>query len=264
MAEWKPLKQDFSIWKKLELEIPAVAVKYLYYKPEGVKQMEGHCALCEMFIRASKSNEAFYVTAENEDCMGKVPLGWMADAPAYANSGQIGEIFEIFEEPRANQRLYDKFYGLKPGVANYVMFSKLDDCFFEPDLIILAAEAPQAEKIMRAYSYKKGKMWEPKATPVLGCSWLYAYPYLTGNINYLFTGMHFGMKARKVMPAGRVLMSIPFDWIPEITTNLQLMPWELPAYLYETRDDWVVAEEQAYQDLAERAGGVNPFMKLDE
>ena len=38
MAEWKPLKQDFSIWKKFDFKFPAVAIKYLYYKPEGVKQ----------------------------------------------------------------------------------------------------------------------------------------------------------------------------------------------------------------------------------
>ena len=255
MAEWRPLEQDFSIWKKFELEIPAVAVKYLYYEPEGIKKMEGQCALCEMFIEAGKADEPFYITKDNEDCMGKVPLGWMDGEPPYANSGQIGEIFEIFQEPRANQRLYSKFYELKPGVANFIMFAKLEDCFFEPDLIILACEAPDAEKIMRAYSYSTGEMWDPKATPVLGCSWLYAYPYLTGNINYVFTGMHFGMKARKVMPAGMVLMSIPFDKIPIVTKNLAEMPWELPAYLYDTREDWVAEERKAYADLAQRAGG---------
>ena len=66
------------------------------------------------------------------------------------------------------------------------------------------------------------------------------------------------------MPAGLLLMSIPFDWIPELTQNLAEMPWELPAYLYDTREDWVVEEEKAYQELADRAGGENPFMKLDE
>ena len=264
MAEWKPLKQDLSIWKKFDFEFSPVAVKYLYYEPEGIKHKEGHCALCEMFTEAGKSDEPFYITKENEDCMGKVPMGWAGETPPYAHSGQIGEIFEIFQEPRANQRLYDKFYGLTPGVVNYVMFAKLDDCFFEPDLLIVAAPPADGEKIMRAYSYRTGNMWDPKATPVLGCSWLYAYPYITGNINYVFTGMHFGMKARKVMPAGYLLMSIPWDWIEEISRNLAEMPWELPAYLYDTRDAWVIEEEKAYAELAERAGGVNQFMKLDE
>ncbi len=261
MAEWKPLRQDMSIWKKFEFEIPAIAVKYLYYEPEDVPKLEGHYALCEMFTLAGKHDGPFYIDKENEDCMGKMPLGWLDEEPPFANSGQIGEMFEIFQEPRANQRYYDKFYSLKPGVANYVMFCKLDECEFDPDLLIVAANAFQAEKIMRAYSYATGKMWEPKATPVVGCSWIYAYPYVTGNINYVFTGMHFGMRARKALPPGMLFMSIPYDHIRAITENLNEMTWELPAYLHETRDDWCKAETKAYAELAEKAGGESPFME---
>lgn len=263
MAEWKPLKLDLSIWKKFDFEFPAIAVKFLYYRPEGVKQKEGHSALCEIFAEAGRADEPFYIDKTNEDCMGKVLLGWADEMPPFANSGQIGEMFEIFQEPRANQRLYSKFYELEKGVVNYVMFSKLEDCFFDPDLLIICCEAIDGEKILRAMSYKTGEMWEPKATPVLGCSWLYSYPYLTGKVNYVFTGMHFGMRARKALPAGKLLMSIPFDWIGTITENLNEMPWELPAYLYDTRDEWVVAEEVAYGELAAKAGGDSPFMKLE-
>lgn len=261
MAEWKPLRQDMSIWKKFEFEIPAVAVKYLYYKPEDVPQLEGHYALCEMFTLAGKHDGPFYIDKTNEDCMGKMPLGWLDEEPPFANSGLIGEMFGIFEEPRANQRYYDKFYSLKPGVANYIMFCKLDECEFDPDLIIVAANAFQAEKIMRAYSYSTGEVWEPKATPVVGCSWIYAYPYVTGNINYVFTGMHFGMRARKALPPGMLFMSIPYDHIPTITRNLNEMPWDLPAYQFDTRDDWCKYETQAYAELAEKAGGESPFME---
>lgn len=262
MAEWKPLKEDLSIWKKFDFDIPAVAVKYLYYEPTDIPKLEGHFALCEMAMQAGKHDGPFYIDKGNEDCMGKLPLGWLDEEPVFAESGQVGEMFQIFEEPRANQRLYDDFYSITPGVVNYIMFSKLDDCDFEPDLIIVAATAFQAEKIMRAYSYRTGNLWDPKATPVLGCSWLYSYPYLTGNINYVFTGMHFGMRARKVMPPGLVLMSIPFDWIPEITKNLNEMPWDLPAFGYDTREDWMKAEAKMYAELCDKAGGgESPFVE---
>jgi uncharacterized protein (DUF169 family) len=253
MAEWKPLKQDLSIYQKFDWDYPPVAVKYLYYKPEGVKQLDTHVALCEMFKLAGEREEPFYITKENEDCVGKMPLGWTGPMPPYAESGQIGEVNEIFQEPRANARLYKHFYTLPEGTVNYIMYARLDQCAFEPDLLIMAPRPGQAEIILRAMSYSTGEPWFPKATPVLSCSWVYVYPYLSGNVNYVMTGMHFGMKARKVMPEGYLLLSIPYNWIPTITQNLHEMKWVLPAYAYETREAWMEAEEKLYADLAVKA-----------
>ena len=116
------------------------------------------------------------------------------------------------------------------GMVNYVAFSSLDKLTFEPDLLILYATPGQAEIVLRAMSYSTGEIWAPKATGVLGCAWLYIYPYKSGKVNYMITGMGFGMKVRKVFSEGRILISIPWDWIPTITTNLKEMKWVPPAY----------------------------------
>jgi hypothetical protein len=75
-----------------------------------------------------------------------------------------------------------------------------------------------------------GEIWEPKAMGVVGCSWLYVYPYKSGKVNYMITGMAYGMIARQVFPEGKVLVSIPWNWIPVITQNLNEMEWVLPGY----------------------------------
>jgi hypothetical protein len=42
--------------------------------------------------------------------------------------------------------------------------------------------------------------------------------------------MAYGMIARQVFPEGKVLVSIPWNWIPTITQNLNEMEWDLPGY----------------------------------
>jgi hypothetical protein len=42
--------------------------------------------------------------------------------------------------------------------------------------------------------------------------------------------MAYGMIARQVFPEGKVLISIPWNWIPTITQNLNEIEWEFPEY----------------------------------
>jgi len=50
-------------------------------------------------------------------------------------------------------------------------------------------------------------------TYVMGCAWLYNYPYVTGEINYLTTGVAYGMKMYELLPGGMQIVSIPYDRI---------------------------------------------------
>ncbi len=102
---------------------------------------------------------------------------------------------------------------------NYAAFASLDALDFEPDLLILMATPSQAEVVLRAMSYSTGELWESKKTPVLSCAWIFAYPWLTGKVNYMITGMGFGSKAREALPEGWMLISIPWDKIPVIITE---------------------------------------------
>jgi uncharacterized protein (DUF169 family) len=154
----------------------------------------------------------------------------MEDAPTFAESGQIGLELEIFQEPRANSRLYQHIVKLPRGTVNYVVFAPLDKLTFEPDLLILLATPRQAEIVLRAMSYSTGELWEPKGTGVLGCTWIFTYPYQSGKVNYTVTGLAFGAKSKEVFPEGLVLISIPYNWIPIITQNLHEMNWVPPAY----------------------------------
>jgi uncharacterized protein (DUF169 family) len=119
---------------------------------------------------------------------------------------------------------------ISPGTVNYVAYAVMDALTFEPDLLILMATVSQAEIIMRALSYTTGELWESKKTPVLGCSWIYVYPYLTGKVNYVVTGMSFGAKAKEVFPEGWLLITIPWDKFPAVLGGLRDMKWVLPSY----------------------------------
>lgn len=247
--EMRPLNQDLSIYNQFNFERQPVGVKFLLGKPEGIDQLDKALALCEMVKEAQQSDKPFYISKENEDCAGKIPLGWM-EMPVYAEAGMIGDKFDIFQEPRANRRLYEHFCEFKPKLVNYVAFARLDKLNFEPDLLIITAKPSDAEIVLRAMSYSTGELWAPKSSPVLGCSWVYVYPYMSGKVNYVMTGMHFGMKAREVFPEGLVVISIPYNWIPTITQNLKEMKWVLPAYSL-GKEKWLEEENKAYEELAQ-------------
>jgi len=69
-----------------------------------------------------------------------------------------------------------------------------------------------------------------KFTGVMGCTWMYLYPYLTGELNYWPANLSAGMKLLKVFPEGMLVLSIPYDLLPTILKNLQDMPWVLPIH----------------------------------
>jgi len=225
----RPLTQDLSIFNKLNFENPPVAVKFELNKPEGIEQLDKSMALCEMITEAQQRGSPFYFTKENEDCFGKLPLG-MEEMPPFAESGQLGPMFGIFQEPRANTRLYQDLPQFPKGTVNYVVMSTLDKLTFEPDLLILMATPSQAEIVLRAMSYSTGVIREAKSAGVLGCAWLYVYPQQSGKVNYQLTGLTFGMKAHEAFPEGWILISIPYDWIQVIAQNLKEMKWVLPSY----------------------------------
>jgi uncharacterized protein (DUF169 family) len=243
------LTQDLSIFHKFNFEKPPVGVSFLYNRPKGFDKLDKTMPLCEMIKEAQQSKTPFYVTKENEDCFGKVILG-MEETPPFAESGRVGVELEIFQDERANSRLYQYLYKLSKNTVNYVLFSSLDKLTFEPDILFLMANTDQAEIVLRAMSYSTGEMWTTKGMGVLSCSWLFAYPYMSGNVNYTVTGLAFGAKAKQVFLPGWILMSIPYNWIPILTQNLREMKWVLSAYT-DGREKFLKREQAILAKLAE-------------
>lgn len=222
----------WEVLEKLGLEDPPIGVKFCYRKPEGVKPLgeEKKLALCEMIGEAQQSEGPFYISKNNEDCFGKVALG-MEDSPIFAEAGQIGYELGIFKDPRANARIYYYLPKLHRGTVNYVVFSKVTAMNFAPDLLLILAEVRKAEVIFRALEHLSGMPRESKTTGVFACAWLFAYPYITGKVNFTVTGLHFGSKAKGVFrKEGMVLFSIPYDHIDIFLKGLEEIEWELPAY----------------------------------
>jgi uncharacterized protein (DUF169 family) len=247
----RPLQIDLSIYSKFNFEKLPVGVKFLFTRPEGIEQIDKTLPLCEMFKAAQQRGTPFYFSKENENCVGKLVLG-MEDMPLFIEAGELGPKFGIYQEPRANNKIYQYIPKFNRGIVNYVAFSPLNKLTFEPDLLILTATPSQAEIVLRAMSYSTGEIWAPKATPVLGCAWLYIYPYQSGKVNYTITGLAFGMKAKKIFEEGWILISIPYNWIPTITENLKEMEWSLPSYT-EGREKFMEREQRYMEELSRKS-----------
>jgi uncharacterized protein (DUF169 family) len=221
--------QWIDILDNLNLEKPPVAVKFLIRKPQGIDKLEQNVFFCEM-LGIAQEGKAFYADSTNHMCdAGAYLTGGKDVLPPYTN-GEYGAGLKVFNEPRAARRIYEFIPKLAKGTAHYIAFSPLDKLSFEPDLLILVGNAENTEILLRAMSYKTGKMWSSKYSSVMGCAWIFLYPYLTGELNYCLTGLSFGMKAKKVLPTGLQIISIPYDLLPTMLENLKEMPWVLPFF----------------------------------
>jgi uncharacterized protein (DUF169 family) len=223
------IKNDLAVLEKFDFAVQPVGVKFSAKQPQMVERLGENMALCEM-LKQSQEGLAFYADADNHTCgAGTYVLG-ETEAPEPFISGQFGADLQIYDEPRSASRPYYYIPRIKTNVAHYVVFSPLEKLSFDPDVLIILAKTSQSEILLRAMSYRTGKMWSSKMTAAIGCAWLYVYPYLTGELNYITCGFGHGMKRRNLFPEGYQLISIPFDLLPSVIQNLQEMPWMLPAY----------------------------------
>jgi uncharacterized protein (DUF169 family) len=222
-------KEDCAILDKFEFDVQPVGVKFLAKPPDRIERLSENMALCEMLKKAQEGN-VFYADKENHTCEAGVYVLGQADVGEPYISGEFGAGLKIFEEARSARRLYQYIPRIGKGVANYVAFSPLSKLPFDPDVLIILAKTSQTEVLLRAMSYRTGKMWSSKCSAAIGCAWIYVYPYLTGELNYTMTGLGHGMKRRKLFPEGHQLVSIPFDLLPSMLQALRDMPWVLPAF----------------------------------
>jgi len=216
-------KTDYAIFKKFNFERKPVGVKFSLFKPEGIEPTTKSLALCEMFKEA-QTGEPFYIARENVQC-GEQVLG-MTAFPPLMYSGQLGPMYAMFKNPGANRRIYDYVPVLPKDSVKYITHASIDRMDFEPDLLIITANTAQAEIILRASSFSDGKMWHSKGTTCLACAWIYAHPYLSGEMNYTVSGLGFSMKARGVLPDGLFIIAFPFNAISPLIENLKEMEWE--------------------------------------
>ncbi|MCZ7662865.1 MAG: DUF169 domain-containing protein [Thermoleophilia bacterium] len=224
--------QNADLWRstldRLDLEIAPVAMKYCTRQPPGLDPLEHQMAFCEM-VKYAQIGHAFFSRFENHTCAaGPLVLGGPSAPDAY-ETGDFGAALGAYEEPRSMRRRYDAAPMLAKGSIECVAFAPLDRLTFEPDLLVLVSDSTDKTAILlRSLVYKTGDMWESRSTFVLGCAWLYIYPCLSGEWNYITTGMSMGMSRRNLVPAGYQLITVPYDKLPTMLENLQDMPWELP------------------------------------
>jgi uncharacterized protein (DUF169 family) len=225
------IQRDLSIFDQFNFAVKPVGIKYMLKKPDGINKLGKNIAFCEL-LKEAQLGTSFYFEQDNFECVGPFLLG-MAEPDSLFESGQMGPRLGVFEEARANGRLYQFVPMLKKKTVKYVAVAPLDKINFSPDVFVITASPEQAEIILRASSYTSGKPWQSRLTPVMGCAWMFIHPYVSGELNYIITNLVHGMKGRQVLPDGMVVISIPFDLLPGIIENLHHIDWVLPEY---TRD----------------------------
>ena len=220
---------DYSILDKLGLEFMPVGVKFSMVKPAHLPRLNKKLAICEM-LRETQLHGGFYAAHDDHACgVGPHILGQSEEDPGMVG-GMIGPKISVYSDARANRNVYLDMKTLAKGTGPYTWFDTLEHSTFDPDLMILLTRPEQAEIVLRSQGYRTGKGWTARGTSVAGCACLYTRPFLTGELNLMVTGLHHGMKARGTFPAGLLILSIPYQVIPEVMHNLVEMEWDLPQY----------------------------------
>jgi uncharacterized protein (DUF169 family) len=217
-------REDFAIMDDFKFDIQPVAVKYFVRIPENIKRIDEKMTLCEMLVKAQQG-DPFYSAPEDHTCGAATYILGQTDIEEQFLSGEYGAGLGVFCDERAASRLYHYIPKISKHVVNYVALSPLDKLPFDPDVVIVLANTIQAEVLLRAMSYKSGQMWQSCTSAAIGCAWLFVHPYLNKEVNFLPTGLGFGMKRRRLFEGGRIFISIPFDRLPTMLGTLREMAW---------------------------------------
>jgi len=217
--------RDFSVLDKFGLERKPVGVKFLITKPEGMPKIQKELNFCEM-LREAQENGAFYVGPDDWVCVGveQMILG-MKDPESVLVSGMLGGEDALFKAANACRAMYDHIPRMPKGSVQYVAFAPVDKLTFDPDVLIITANIHQAKALLRSDNYSTGMPFVSKAMPVVSCAWIYIYPVVSGELNYVITGLGMGMQELNVFPPGLFLISVPFQRIPAMLENLQEMSY---------------------------------------
>jgi uncharacterized protein (DUF169 family) len=228
-------KHDFDILKKFEFKYAPIGFKFLNAESDlkglGLERLDKRIAWCQMLLEA-QNGKSFYATAENQFCEPGIFLTGHGELAPIAAGGRIGPPFEVYADERANRRVYNHIYRLAP----------VEKLTFDPDLLIIICDyTDQTERVLRAVQYDTGDPLVSKMTYVMGCHWMFNYPYITGNINYLTTGICYGMKMYRLYPPGMQIVSIPWHHIDRVMRNLNEMPWTVPGHTAQKEEFYKIA-----------------------
>lgn len=225
-SRWKAQEWRAAL-QPLKLDLPPVGVKFCSRPPEDMPQLDGNLRLCEM-LRRAQDGHTFYAAPENHKCTGGLYIMGKPLPHVYTTGEYVAGI-QVYDDFKTGRRIYDSLPRLSAAsTVDYVAFAPLEAIAFSPDLLILLGDPDQTEVLLRAYSYSTGRLWMSRCTGVIGCAWTYMYPYITGDLNFVVTGLSLGMKAGKLYPPGLQLITIPSDLFPMLLHNLNSMPAVLP------------------------------------
>ena len=222
-------ENDKKLIERLDLKYPCIAIKFSLARPKCDHYEGEKLAFCQYVKYAQDSGKNFYISSEDDACYGKLALGMAPIQPVTA-SGEAGKDFGVYKQQLPNMLLYKDLPLLPAGTVRFVEFAPVIECTFQPDLLFFVADIPEADIIMRATTYISGDLWESVSSPVMSCTWMYAYPLVSKKVNHITTGLYHGLKRRKAYPAGLRMISIPYNKFPEFFQALEEMDKTLIAF----------------------------------
>jgi uncharacterized protein (DUF169 family) len=241
---------DFAVLDQFDFKYSPVG--FSFFNTEGdlagleLEKLDSTIAWCQM-LQLAQEGRSFYATTDNHYCepgnflIGHTPLD------ALAAGGRIGPPFDIYPDERSNRRVYSKLTLMAEGSVYATGFSPVAKLTFDPDLLIIGCDnMDQGERILRATQWNTGDMIKSHMTYVMGCNWMFTYPFTTGEINVVWTGVCYGMKMYKLYPAGLPIVIIPWNHIDRVLRNIREMPRSLPGHTDQ--------KEEAYQRGFKRLG----------
>lgn len=237
-------EHDFGALDVFDFEYAPVGMKFFNAKPTDdlkLARLEEKLPWCVMLKRAQEG-ASFYATEEEQYCEPGIFLPGHGPADPIAGGGMIGPAFDLYPDERANRRVYDNMTYLRVGSVHSTAFAPLAKLTFEPDLLIITCDnMDQTSRLLRAIQHDTGDTIESKMGYVMSCNWMFTYPYVSGKVNYITTGIGYGMKMYKLYPAGIQIVSIPWMHIDRVLKNLREMPYPVPGHTDQKEDFYKVA-----------------------
>jgi len=207
-----------SLRNLLNLEYAPIAISLGRAPPSNLTRLEGKMEFCRMWAEAQRG-KAFFATAENHECFpGMYHLGLRGEG--YRETVCRFWVEQVYAFSRsAVEKYVASLPHLKRELVGAICLSRLEEAFFEPDLVLVRCRPEQAMHLLWAYSYNTGETVQGEAGTAM-CSTLVVKPFLNGKPSFTMGdpgGRYvFGLAEEEVM------VSIPYHLFDTMVKTLEL------------------------------------------
>lgn len=195
-----------------EKDVPADAI-------HPMRDLGKHMALCQAFALTRRDKKTIYMDKASEWCWNPlIGFGFVDGRPGTRAFDVVCENLGIADEQAAKE-FFSKFPTLPQGVYSGIISAPMDQCSYEPDLVLIYCNNAQLRSLLWAIKNITGKIVDTSLDAIDSCVYACIPTLKTGE--YRVTIPDMGEYERASADENEIILSVPGEKMEELLQGLR-------------------------------------------